>query len=298
MDDAERALDLLLTRDRAVADELVQRLVAWTDERRVNETQTIEEAEGLLKSVDVENRKVLVVAQAGWNGGVVGLVATRILQRYHRPTLVLVVDEATRTAKGSGRSIVGFDLNAGLMACHDLLDKYGGHKGAAGMSLPLDNLPAFIEAINAYADSVLTPDDLIPKEMHDGVIDPCSVSMRAIDEWQHLAPFGTDNPAPRFAATGLAAFGVRTMGREKTHLQFRIGAERGIRCVGWGMAALADSISAVGLADLLFEPQIDTYNGGRWVELKLKACRPSGAAAAVDATVPDDLVDAAVDPST
>jgi len=295
LDAAELALELLLTRERPRAEELVAKLVETTEERRTVEAQILAEAEEQVKGMDLSTRKVIVLAAPGWHTGVVGIVAQRIRERHWRPAIVLCLDEATGTGKGSARSIDGFDLHAGLVACGEHLDTFGGHKAAAGLSLATANLPAFDAALNAYAATVLTDDDLVPREKHDGWIDPSEITPEAMEEWSWLAPYGMENPRPRFASRKLCVRGVGRMGAEQQHLQLRVGTGQGIRrCVGWRLASLADNLAVGQSVDLLYDAKLNHFNGTTSVELEIKACLACGDDG-VDTVVPDDVLDEQAD---
>lgn len=271
MDDAAIALDLLLTNDGEEAHRHVQTLNACNLERKAAQDRIIQEARQMLAGRDLEDVRLIVVASQGWNAGVVGIVAGRLTEQFYRPTIVIGVDEAEVRGKGSGRSIPGYDLFRGIYSCADLLETCGGHEMAAGLSLSMENLDAFTERITAHALETLTPEHLIPKIHHDGVIDPECVTLRLLEEWALLAPFGNGNPEPSFASHGVPAARANRLGKDFTHLKLEVRASAGdLECVGWHFGDFAERIESGAPIDIVYTPQIHEWNGRRRVRLALK----------------------------
>ncbi|HEY6888091.1 MAG TPA: single-stranded-DNA-specific exonuclease RecJ, partial [Solirubrobacter sp.] len=188
---ADAGLELLLTEDRERARAVAQELDAVNAERRDVETQIRFAAEALV--ADHPEGRALVLAGQGWHPGVIGIVASRIAERHHRPTILIALDG--EEGSGSGRSIKAFDLLGGLHASAGHLLRYGGHKAAAGLTIAASEVDAFREAFLEHANSVLTDDDLVPHVRVDAVAQGDALSLDLAEELQQLAPFGMGNPA-------------------------------------------------------------------------------------------------------
>lgn len=274
MDDAGIALDLLLTNDGEEAHRYTQVLNQFNVERKIAQDRIMQEARQLLAGRDLEDVRVIVVASPGWNAGVIGIVAGKIAEQYYRPTIVIGVDDSETRGKGSARSIPGYDLFHGIHSCRDLLDSCGGHEMAAGLSLTMENLEAFTERINAHAIETLTPDDFVPKLLHDGEVDPCAVTLRLLEEWDLLAPFGNGNPEPSFSARAMQISKAARMGKDFSHLKMEVGIPgSGTECVGWGFGDFVERIVPGASVDAVFVPQVHEWNGRRKLRFTLKDLR-------------------------
>jgi single-stranded-DNA-specific exonuclease len=219
---ADAGVELFLTDDEARAAEIANELSRANGERRATEREVANEAEAALRDLPDELREAsgLVVAGEGWHPGVIGIVASRLVERYHRPVVVISL-EADGSGRGSGRSIPGFDLLAGLEACSEFLGSFGGHKAAAGLELKAGQLAAFREAFAAHANSVLGPEDLKRTERIDAVVGGASLGLDLAEELKQLAPFGMGNPGVRLLVPSARVRDVRTMGEGK-HARFSL----------------------------------------------------------------------------
>ena len=219
---ADAGVELFLTEDEARAAEIANELSRANGERRATEREVANEAEAALRDLPDELREAsgLVVAGEGWHPGVIGIVASRLVERYHRPVVVISL-EADGSGRGSGRSIPGFDLLAGLEACSDFLGSFGGHKAAAGLELKAGQLAAFREAFAAHANSVLGPEDLKRTERIDAIVGGASLGLDLAEELKQLAPFGMGNPGVRLLVPSARVRDVRTMGEGK-HARFSL----------------------------------------------------------------------------
>ncbi len=219
---ADAGLELLLTDDAQRAEEIAQELDAVNAERRAVEQQITWEAEALAN--EMGERSAYVLAAPGWHAGVIGIVASKIVERYNRPTIMLALDatNADAAAHGSGRSIPGFDLLGALQATGDHLTTYGGHRAAAGLSLSPGEIPAFRHAFELHADEFLTPELLAPVERVDAVVTAADMSLELAEQLQRLAPFGHGNPEVRLYVAGASFDGLRTMGDSSQHVRFNV----------------------------------------------------------------------------
>jgi single-stranded-DNA-specific exonuclease len=277
MDDAAIALDLLLTGDPEEARALVETMNAYNTERRSEQQRILNEALAQLRERDLDDLPILVVASQGWNAGVVGIVAGKLVETYHRPAIVIGIDPEGLTGKGSARSIPGFDLFGAIQHCKDLLSTCGGHEMAAGLSLETVNLAAFETRLFTYAAPLLTPDDFLPTLAHDGEIDPSDLTVSLLDEWAQLAPFGNANPEPRFVSQDLLICEAKRIGKDMSHLKMRVRAEAmdPTDCVGWGFGDWTDRIGPGDSLEALYAPQINEWNGRRNLQFVVKDIRTS-----------------------
>ena len=276
LDDAAVALDLMLTGDPEEARQLVEKMNAFNVERQQAQKRILEEAKRIVASLDLDKTKVLVIASPGWNAGVVGIVAGKLVDAYYRPAIVIGVNDEETHGKGSARSIPGFDMFQGIQHCRSLLQSCGGHEMAAGLSLSMDNLLEFQTKINAHAAATLTDDDFVPRLAHDGTIDPSALSLGLLEEWEQFAPFGHSNPEPRFASQNLFICEAKRIGKDMSHLKMRIRAEAmdPTDCIAWGQGDWADRAGPGDYLEAVYTPQVNEWNGRRSLQFNIKELRP------------------------
>jgi len=257
---ADAGVELFLTDDEARAAEIAHELSRANGERRATEREVANEAEAALRDLPDELREAsgLVVAGEGWHPGVIGIVASRLVERYHRPVVVISL-EADGSGRGSGRSIPGFDLLAGLEACSDFLGSFGGHKAAAGLELKAGELAAFREAFAAHASSVLGPEDLKRTERIDAIVGGASLGLDLAEELKRLAPFGTGNPGVRLLVPSARVRDVRTMGEGK-HARFSLhsGSHKALG-VAFGRSSLG--VGEDDPVDVAVRLEVNHWNG-------------------------------------
>lgn len=215
MGDAARGVELFTDEnpDRAIL--LATELNEENRKRQETENKILEEA-FLQLSQSEEMDKVLVIAGEGWHHGVVGIVASRILEKYYRPVIVLAIEGDKAT--GSARSVEGFNLFEALVSCQDLFTKFGGHEMAAGMTLPTDKIDEFRKKINEYAKEKLTPEILTRREKVDFEVEISDLTVPFIEELQMLEPYGVGNPEPKFLIESHLSE-IKQMGKESQHLR-------------------------------------------------------------------------------
>lgn len=254
--DAMAALELLLTEDRARAVELAEMLDEHNAERQQIEEQTVQAA---LRLVD-ERDRILVVADAGWHPGVIGIVASRLGQRYYRPTVVI-----GEGGKGSCRSVTGFSIVGALRDCAELLLKYGGHEMAAGLSVAPANVPELRRRLNAQAGEWPGPVVKV-----DAVVKLGDLDAAFMTELGKFEPCGAENPAPVFMAAGVRLRGVpRVVG--KKHLKFAVtDGMTTVEAIWWGMGDV--ELPAGGL-EVAFVPELNEFRGVKSLQLKVRDVR-------------------------
>lgn len=275
LDDAAVALDLMLTGDPEEARLLVEKMNAFNVERQQAQRRILEEAKLIVANLDLDKTKVLVIASPGWNAGVVGIVAGKLVDAYYRPAIVIGVNDEETHGKGSARSIPGFDMFQGIQLCRDLLQSCGGHEMAAGLSLSMENLADFNEKINAHARATMSDEDFVPRLAHDGTIDPSALSLNLLEDWAQLAPFGQANPEPRFASHNLLICDAKRMGKDMSHLKMRVRAEAmdPTDCIAWGQGDWADRAGPGEYLEAVYTPQINEWNGRRLLQFNIKDLR-------------------------
>jgi len=252
---ADAGVELMLTGDAERADAIARELDAANSERRFTEQRILFEAEAQL--AELGDRTAYVLAGEGWHPGVIGIVASRIAERHHRPAVVIALDEENGT--GSGRSIPAFDLLGGLNACAQHLQRHGGHRAAAGCSIAASEVEAFRAAFEAHAATVLRPEDLIPVSRIDAVVAGGELGTDLAEDLERLAPFGQGNPEPVLLVPAARLTDPRPMGEGK-HVRFTVesGGVRA-RAVAFGMPRLPDGC-ADGL-DATFGLELNEWNG-------------------------------------
>lgn len=273
MDDAGRAVRMFLTDDEDEARKIATELFALNQERQAAERAMVKEIfDNCAETPVTDADAALVFSGEGWHRGVVGIVASRVVRRFHRPAIVLGVENGV--AQGSGRSIEAFHLLDALESMSDLFTRFGGHAHAAGLTLPAENVGEFRERLRAFAAGVLTPDDLRPVTEIDAVIQLGDLNDALWMAVEQIGPFGMDNRRPAFAALGLELAGPPQVWKEK-HL--RVAVKQGTRTVtikGWNMAERAAEIATMNRVDAAFEIERGWRDG--W-ELTAKDFRPAAA---------------------
>ncbi len=276
------ALELLLTEDRAEADRLAAELEELNRERQGVEEKIVREAVARVAELTPEarRRRGYVLWDEAWHEGVIGIVASRLVERFHRP--VVLVARSGDGWKGSGRSIPDFDLHAGLAACAGHLQRFGGHRAAAGVSLAAEKLESFADAFAGHADSVLADVDLRPLTTIDAVVPAGELTLELAQELDRLAPFGLGNPEPTLLVAGVETMGAATVGEGK-HLRFRIRQHDrdGGSAIAFGLGGELDRLAGTSRLDVAFRLKENRWNGT--VAPQLVVRRLFAASAAYDA---------------
>jgi single-stranded-DNA-specific exonuclease len=275
---ADAGLELLLCVDPVRAGAIARELDELNAERRAVEQRILWEAEAQVAELEAQRpRMAYVLAGEDWHPGVVGIVASRIVERHHRPALLIALDTKTQTATGSGRSIPGFDLLGALHAVAGHLGRYGGHRAAAGVTLDAAELPALTEAFEAHAACVLEPDQLVPVERADAVVSGHELGLDLAEQLEALEPCGMSNPAPRLLVAGARFDDVRTMG-EGRHARFTV-LSGGIRARAVAFGCDGRPVARPDLPhDVTFKLERNTYSGAvepRLVLRKAQRCAPA-----------------------
>jgi single-stranded-DNA-specific exonuclease len=271
MECAMLAVKMLTTEDPDEALDLAMKLDLCNKQRQEQERAAVDEAKALIEQGGgLGDRGALVLAKAGWHPGVVGIVAGRLAEWYHRPSLVLTIVDGV--AQGSARSVTGFDLVAALRACSEGLTKFGGHAAAAGLKLPEGRFPEFAERFDAYCRATLTEDQRRKQYLLDAEVLLGELSPRVVREIEGLEPYGVGNPRPLLLVERAKVVGApATMGDRKQHLRFRVAQETAtLGAVGWNMAGRWKDLKAGSVVSLACEPEINEWNGRTEVRLNVR----------------------------
>jgi single-stranded-DNA-specific exonuclease len=276
MDTAGSAVELLLTADPLRARELARQLHDQNAERRQVEAAVLEACQRL--PVD-DSSAALVYYSPEWHRGVIGIVASRLIERFHRPVFVLGRNSEDGLAQGSGRSIPAFHLLAALQSMSDLFVKFGGHEFAAGVTLETARIDEFRARFNAYAIARLSPEDFEPVLDIDAVLDLPEITDAAVGELLALAPFGHGNPPPMFAVLDVEVAAPPVIMKEK-HLRFTVRRNgRTLKLKAFNMAERAAEFTPGAHIDVAFELEEDAWSASRgyapWAA-NLRDARPAG----------------------
>jgi len=268
---ADAGLELLLTGDSERARAVAAELDAVNKERRDVETRILFEAEKQVAECPPE-APAFVLAADGWHPGVIGIVASRIAERHHRPAVLIALDGDE--GSGSGRSIPAFDLLAGLEAASADLLRHGGHRAAAGLTIARGRVDAFREAFAAHAAATLTPADLVPLQRVDAVVPGDALALGLAEELERLAPFGIGNPEPALLVPSALLDDPRPMG-EGRHVAFTLAAGGArSRCVAFGRGGGLPAAAGEPV-DAAVRLEIDRYGGAVAPRLVLRHAQPA-----------------------
>jgi len=262
------ALELLLTDDEEAANRIATGLEELNRERQAVEERILREASAIIDAWPEarRRRRGYVVADESWHEGVIGIVASRLAERYHRPVVLIAGSSLSREGgdlwKGSGRSIQAFDLHAGLAACAEHLERFGGHRAAAGLSIRPEAVEDLADAFAVYADAHLDDEALRPVTPVDAIVPGSALTLGLCGELRRLAPFGLGNPGVNLLVAGCELTELATVGEGK-HLRFRVrdrGRPAG-SAIAFGLGPQLDRFRRVGAYDVAFRLQENTWNG-------------------------------------
>jgi len=275
MDSAQKSLDLLLSDDKEEARALANCLEKINKERQKVQNLIIQEALNIVESeVNFKDQKVIVIHKEGWHQGVLGIVASRVAETYYRPAIVISVNDGIGTA--SARSVDGFHLYNALTYCSKELENYGGHKGAAGLTVKEENIEAFSELINEYALQNFQEELLVPSIEVDCDIPLSSLTMDMVNIIDSMEPYGEGNPTPLFCTRRLTVKSSPAVLGKETLKFWVTDGNASLSVVGFRMAKYRDMVRLGEQVDLVYNISIDDWNKAPTVQLKLKDIKPSG----------------------
>ncbi len=271
----DRGLHLLVSSDLNEAMEMAKSLEALNEERKETQKWCFEEAEYLLeRQVDLENENIIVLASENFHQGVIGIVASKLAEKFYRPAILIALAEGK--GKGSARSIPAFNLVKAMTQCSEHLIQYGGHAYAAGLNIEQGHVDDFRKAINRVGDEYLTEDCLVAELKVDATLTMQDITQELYGEMEMLEPFGKMNKVPVFISREVRARDVKFVGRGDNHVRFRAFQGNQFRnVIGFNLAHAFQSIDANEPVDIVYELRRNTWGGRNSIEMKLLDLRSS-----------------------
>ncbi|MBA3341183.1 MAG: single-stranded-DNA-specific exonuclease RecJ [Gemmatimonadaceae bacterium] len=269
---AMRGVELLMSEDQHHANSIARELEELNERRQQLDRATLEQAREMVATLDLDRTFGIVLARDGWHPGVIGIVASRLVEEFGRPVILIALEGGQ--GKGSGRSIQGFNLHGALMQCSDVLLRFGGHKAAAGVTIDPARVEEFARRFNDVATSLLTPDDLVPEVRID-----LQVAIECADDelekmLRHFEPFGVGNPMPILVARGVTiAAPPRVVGKDGLKLRLTAGAGY-LEAIGWGMGPRVAEFDVGSTVDVAFRLDRDEYRGESRLQARIADIRP------------------------
>lgn len=271
--DTSKAVDLLLSKSDRECEKAAEYLEEQNRLRQKTEQEILREALEIAESDEYKDKKILVIKGNSWHHGVIGIVASRITDKYNKPCILISCEDGI--GKGSGRSVKGFNLFDALFSCGDVFIKFGGHELAAGLTLSEENIPLLDKLLNEYADKNMDPDCLIPYIEIDSELPPELINKNTILSLEILKPFGTDNPNPVFSVCGAKLIYKRLLSEGK-HASFRFDKQgRIFEAIIFGGGELYDSFCEGDTVDTAGIIQINSWNNTDKIQIVAKAMRLS-----------------------
>lgn len=273
IDDPKLGVVLLTTEDELEAGEIAQLLKETNDRRQQLEKDILEEAVKQLESQEnFEKEHVTIAWGEGWNSGVIGIVASRLVEKYHKPALVFSIIEGK--AKGSARSVDGFDVFEALSTLSHLYDKFGGHEQAAGLTVPLENFEIFVDQLRAHCQKELPRHLLTPGIKIDQQIQVSDVSYNFLDELAHLEPYGMGNPRPIFKLEGVQIQKKVLLGKNKEFTKFEIAdGVRTFEAISFDKSGYYDLFKPGDTIDLVCHIDLNEFKGTQTIQFQIKDIR-------------------------
>lgn len=299
LSDADPAVELLMTEDAEIAEALASEIDAMNKERQSIVAEIAKEAMEMAEAQYKDDR-VLIISKEGWNPGVVGIVASKLVEKFYRPVIILCEDKEKGTAKGSARSIEGFNMFRELSENRSILPHFGGHPMAAGMTLELQHIDELRINLNRQAEE-MSDEDFIPVSNIDVEASISEIDLESISQLQMLSPFGMKNPKPKVLIEHTEIVSIRKIGAGQNHLKLSIKHDdQSLDAIAFGMGEVADQISPIANLDLIGELTINEWNNIKKPQLfvsdirvrewQLFDIRGIAQAARWAPTIPDDSV--------
>ena len=271
--DAKQAVRLLSCNNQPEALEIAKLIDVHNDERRGHDSDITEQALTQLESgVDFKTRKSTVVFNEGWHKGVIGIVASRLTEKYYRPTVVLT--QSNGVVAGSARSVMGFDLYEALLACTDLLEQFGGHKYAAGLTMKVENVPAFQQRFEEVVTASISDELLVQEISIDSPLNLAQIDAKFFRILSQFEPFGPKNMSPIFIASGVELAGaIGIVGETHLKMQVKQGDSNVFDCIGFGLGKLKEALLGSKSFDMCFSIEENSWKDRRNIQLNIKDIR-------------------------
>ncbi|MGI6706947.1 MAG: single-stranded-DNA-specific exonuclease RecJ [Clostridia bacterium] len=270
---SKHSVILLTTEDVSLARQIAESLNRENEERQRIENEILNQSLNLIDtSIDFQKDKAIILAHEGWHHGVVGIVASRLVERFHRPTILICQDG--NQGVGSGRSIPGINLYEALLQSKDLFHKFGGHEQAVGLSIPIDHVQELKERMNQYLSSAYSPRAFVPSIAYDKDLFLEDIHHSLVEDISQLKPFGMGNPSPVFRIPDVCLQWPRKVGKTGAHLKVSVRSEtRLMDGIGYKLSYLQDQITNKTHYDLIISPEINEWNGVQNLQCNIKSIR-------------------------
>ncbi len=274
----KEAVDLLIARDRQTAKKKCENINLYNEERKELDKKITEEANNIIKEIpDFENKKSVVIFHPTWHKGVIGIVASRLTELYYKPAVVLTLSNGYAT--GSARSIQGFDVYKAIESCRDIIENFGGHMFAAGLSLKEENIPAFVERFEQHVAENILKEQTVPQHDIDITIDFKDITPKFFRLLKQLNPFGPGNSKPVFCTHRVYDYGTsRLVGKDQEHIKLELvdsNSENIMNGIAFGMYEHNEYIKELNPFDICYTIEENNYNGNSSIQLLIKDIRPS-----------------------
>lgn len=279
MMNGKEAVDLLLAKDSVEAREKSESINQYNDERRELDKKITDEANAIIDDFsNMEDRKAIIVYNKDWHKGVIGIVASRLTEKYYRPAVVLT--KSSELITGSARSITGFDIYKAIESCRDLLENFGGHTYAAGLSLREENLEAFTERFLKLAAEEIIPEQMTPQIDIDSILDFRDINNKFVSELKKMSPFGPDNQKPIFCTMNVKDFGTsKLVGKDMEHIKLELidtNSTSPMHGIAFGMHEFNAHIKNMKSFNICYTVEENTYNNNTSIQLMIKDIKPNG----------------------
>ncbi|MDR1201924.1 MAG: single-stranded-DNA-specific exonuclease RecJ [Tannerellaceae bacterium] len=276
MMNGKEAVDLLLAKDSESAREKSENINQYNDERRELDKKITDEANAIIDEFsNMEDRKAIVVYNPDWHKGVIGIVASRLTEKYYRPAVVLT--KSSELITGSARSITGFDIYKAIESCRDLLENFGGHTYAAGLSLREENLETFTNRFLELANAEIDTEQMIPQLDIDVVLELKDITQKFANDLKKMNPFGPNNQKPVFCSLNVRDYGTsKLVGKESDHVKLELiddSSKIPVHAIAFGMSEYFDYIKSMKPFNICYTIEENTYNGTTTLQLFIKDIR-------------------------
>ncbi|MDR1344945.1 MAG: single-stranded-DNA-specific exonuclease RecJ [Tannerellaceae bacterium] len=280
MMNGKEAVALLLAKDSESAREQSENINQYNDERRELDKKITDEANAIIDKIsNMEDRKAIVIYDSEWHKGVIGIVASRLTEKYYRPAVVLT--KSSELITGSARSIPGFDIYKALENCRDLLENFGGHTYAAGLSLKEGNMEAFRERFQKLAADEIHPEQMTPQLDVDILLELKDITPKFVNELKKMNPFGPDNHKPVFCSVGVKDYGTsKLVGRDNEHIKLELiddSIKMPVHAIAFGMHLHSEYIKTMKPFSICYTIEENTYNGNTTLQLLIKDIKSDNA---------------------
>ncbi|WP_051534257.1 single-stranded-DNA-specific exonuclease RecJ [Desulfitibacter alkalitolerans] len=272
--DSAAALELLLTKSIQRSDELAKILNRTNQERQVIEGAISNQAEEMLRELDLSSQRIVVLASEFWHPGIIGIVASRLANKIYRPVILIAIEG--EKGRGSARSIIQCNIYEALHYCSELLEEFGGHELAAGITIAVDKIEEFRRRINSWANN-LDESVFVPKVFGDAEVVFSELHRELVKELETLAPFGEGNPSPLLMCRDIDIINSKKVGKMENHLKMVVASDAAvIDAIGFKLGAYDEIATAGNKVDLAFELENNYWNGNENLQLKLKDIKKAG----------------------